>query len=109
MLDSCFRNLLWQGQNGVVAELLVSPGEFLRSALETISSRRRPYFVGTKGTKPLHEIGIAGNRMRNCLSPVIPRGEMPSRTEHGKGDSATQNQSDCDTMSASSVETLRTL
>src|ERR1700752_720463 len=38
MLESCFRSLLWQGQNGVVAELLVSPGEFLRSAPETNSS-----------------------------------------------------------------------
>src|SRR4029434_10465659 len=106
MLESCFRSLLWQGQNGVVAELLVSPGEFLRSALETISSGRRPYFVGTGVTKPLHEIGSAGNRMRGCPPDVISCGEISSRTVHGKGGSATQNQSDCDTMSASSVETL---
>src|SRR5215470_14099364 len=110
MREACFRSLLWQGENGVVAELLVSPREFLRSAPETISSAAARISSELSGTKPLHEIGIAGKSdVRGCFSPVIPCGEIPSRTEHGKGGSATQNQSDCDTMSASSVETLRSL
>jgi hypothetical protein len=37
MRESRFKSLLWQGENGVVAELLVSPREFRRSAPETIS------------------------------------------------------------------------
>jgi hypothetical protein len=60
MRESCFRNLLWQGQNGVVAELLVSPGEFLRSAPETISSAVAGISSEPGATKPLHETGIDG-------------------------------------------------
>src|SRR5262245_1398155 len=109
MLEPCFRSLLWQGQNGVVAELLVSTDEFLRSAPETISSA-----VARISSEPWgrNRFTKSASPARGCggrLSAVISCGEISSRTVHGKGGSATQNQSDCDTMSASSVETLRTL
>src|SRR5215468_1266990 len=101
--ESRFRSLLWQGQNGVVAGLLVSPGEFLRSAPETMSSAATHISSEPGGRNLFTKSGSPANRMRGCLSPVIPCGEIPSRTEHGKGGGATQNQSDCDTMSASSI------